>query len=62
MTNGMRRMTTDERLDKIEGKLDDINNIVIRLTVWETIGKMSLGALLSGAFVEVIHYLGLIKP
>lgn len=51
-----------KRLEKIEEKLDVLNDKVIRFTVWETIGKISLGAMLGGGFTEVIHYIGLLKP
>ena len=58
----MPRMTNEERLDHIEAKIDTLSEKIISITVWATIGKMSVGALLSATAVEIIHYLGVIHP
>lgn len=55
-------MTNEERLDHIEQKLDTLNDKVIRLTIWETIGKLCLGSVLGIAFTELVHYIGFLKP
>lgn len=55
-------MTNEERLDHIEQKLDTLNDKVIRLSIWETIGKMSIGGIIAAATVEIIHYLGVLHP